>query len=78
MLKFIVKRLALGILTIFFVVTLVFFMIHSIPGSPFSSQSNLPESIRNNVISKYNLDKPLYEQLLTYFDNIAHGDFECL
>ena len=74
MLKFIIKRSIWGIITIILVVTLVFFMIHAIPGSPFSSQSNLPENIKNNVLNKYNLDKPLPEQLLSYFNNMIHGD----
>lgn len=74
MIKFVIKRLIGGIITIILVIILVFFMIHSIPGSPFTSQVNLPENIKQNVINKYGLDKPLHQQLIAYFDNILHGD----
>ena len=74
MIKFIIKRLILGLFTIIIVAIIVFFMIHIIPGTPLSSRANLPDNIKQNIINKYGLDKSLNEQISVYFYNILHGD----
>ena len=37
--KYILKRLAIGILTLFILATITFFLMHAIPGSPFGADN---------------------------------------
>lgn len=73
--KYILKRVLYMLITLFFVVTVTFFLMRSIPGDPLASMArNLPDQTRENYYTKYGLDKPLFEQYLTYLENLLHGD----
>ncbi|MDM5337057.1 ABC transporter permease [Fictibacillus enclensis] len=73
--KFILKRLLTMLLTIWVITTLTFVIMHTIPGDPFSSDSDvLPEEVLNNMRAKFNLDKPLPVQYLLYLKNLASFD----
>ena len=73
--KYILKRVLYMLITLFFVVTVTFFLMRSIPGDPLASMArNLPDQTRENYYAKYGLDKPLFEQYLTYLENLLHGD----
>ena len=73
--KYALKRLILMIVTILVVVTATFFMMKSIPGDPLASMArSLPEQTRANYYAKYGLDKPLFEQYLTYLKNLVKLD----
>lgn len=74
MLKFILKRLGMGLVTLWAIITITFLIMHNIPGDPFASEGKMTESVYNNLMAHYNLDKPLGEQYLIYLDNIAHFD----
>lgn len=76
MLRYIIKRIAYMLLTLFIIITATFFMIHSIPGDPLSYMAkNLPEQTRANFYAKYGLDKPKSEQYLIFMKNlITKGD----
>lgn len=74
--KCILKRLAIGILTLFILATLTFFLMHAIPGSPFGADNkNLTAEQYEAMEAKYNLDKPLLQQYGTYMINVLHMDF---
>lgn len=74
--KYILKRLLVGLVTLFALVTITFFLMHIIPGSPFSGEmSKLPADTKQILIQSYQLDKPLFVQYLTYLGNILRGDF---
>jgi oligopeptide transport system permease protein len=76
MFKYVIKRLLLGIVTLFALVTITFFLMHIIPGSPFSGEmSKLPAETKQILISSYQLDKPIFVQYLTYLQNLMRGDF---
>lgn len=74
MAKYILKRIGLSLITIFVLITIVFFLVRLMPGGPFSSEKMTPE-IEAVMEAYYGLDKPLYIQYLTYLGNILHGDF---
>ena len=76
MLRYILGRL-IGLLIVFILVTIVaFVLMHSIPGGPFDeAQMPLPPAAKANILRKYGLDKPLYEQYLRYMGNALRGDF---
>ena len=74
--KYIVKRLAIGILTLFILATITFFLMHAIPGSPFGADNkSLTAEQYAAMEAKYNLDKPLLQQYGTYMVNLLHMDF---
>ncbi|MHC0035432.1 ABC transporter permease [Pseudoneobacillus sp. C159] len=75
MLKFIVKRILMAIVTIWATVTITFIIMHSIPGDPFAREGTMPEAVYQNLRSFYNLDEPLHVQYLLYLKQIAQFDF---
>lgn len=75
MLKYIAKRLGMAILTIFVVATLTFFVMNMVPGGPFMSEKAVSPQAQAALEAKYGLDKPLFEQYLTYMSDALHGDF---
>lgn len=75
MLRYILKRLLIMIVTLWIIVTLTFVLMVSIPGSPFNSESSSNEVVQANLERHYNLDKPYYVQYLLYIKSIATFDF---
>lgn len=72
---YVVRRIVSMIVTLFFVITLTFVMMHSIPGNPFTGEKKLPPAIEKALMEKYNLDKPLSQQYVDYVSGVAKGDF---
>ncbi|TCU65797.1 oligopeptide transport system permease protein [Tissierella praeacuta] len=74
--KYIMKRIGYMLLTLWIVVTITFFLMHSIPGDPLAHMAkNLPEQIKLNYYQKYGLDKPVIVQYGTFMKNlITKGD----
>lgn len=72
---YVVRRIVSMIITLFFVITLTFVMMHSIPGNPFTGEKKLPPAIEKALMEKYNLDKPLSQQYVDYVSGVAKGDF---
>ena len=77
MVKYILKRLLAGILTIIVLITIAFFLMHAMPGSPFSQeeQKKLTEEGLARLNAKYGLDKPVWEQYVTYWKGLLKFDF---
>ena len=73
-LKFLIKRIAMGLVTLWLVITITFFLIHMLPGDPFQSEKAIPPKVKENLMAKYHLDRPLGEQYVEYLQNIAKGD----
>ena len=75
MLRYTIKRLIQGVITVWFIASATFLAMHSIPGDPLTSDKAVSEEIRKNLEAKYGLDKPLGEQYVIYLANMLHGDF---
>lgn len=74
--KYIFKRLVIGVITLFALATITFFLMHIIPGSPFAGEmSKLPAAVKEMLIESYGLDKPIWEQFIDYLGNAMTGDF---
>ena len=73
MLFYILKRLAAAVATILLIMTITFFLMNTIPGSPFLTEKSTPQQIEL-ANKKYGLDKPLIVQLKNYIVNYLHGD----
>lgn len=76
MIKYSIKRLLMGCLTLFILATITFFGVHSMPGDPFAKDNRAmsPEAYAA-LEKKYGLDKPLGEQYIIYLTNAIQGDF---
>lgn len=76
MLKYILKRLIAGIVTIIVLITAAFFMMHAMPGSPFnpSEEKNVPPEVLERLAASYGLDRPVGEQYIDYWKQLLHGN----
>ncbi|CAM3613481.1 dipeptide ABC transporter permease DppB [Aeromicrobium ponti] len=72
---YIIKRLFAMIVTLWFIITLTFFLMHSIPGSPFNEERNTSEAVQRNLEKFYHLDEPLYVQYGMYLKSVVTFDF---
>jgi peptide/nickel transport system permease protein len=75
-LRFLVRRIVLTIPVLLGVATLVFSLIHLIPGDPVQSMLGdgaSPESV-NELRSRLGLDRPLYVQYMSFLNGVAHGN----
>ena len=76
MLFYILKRVLLALLTIWIVITVTFFVMHSVPGGPFVGEKAISKEAQAALEAKYGLDKPLFEQYTTYLrDILTRFDF---
>ena len=76
MLKYILKRLLAGVLTMVVLITVAFFMMHAMPGGPFSpsEEKNVPKQVLERIAASYGLDQPVWKQYLNYWKNLLNGD----
>ncbi len=74
MLKYIVKRTFTGLITLWLVITITFFLLHKLPVDPFESEKAIPPQIKASLMQKYDLDKPLSTQYFKYLKNMSKGD----
>lgn len=74
MYSYILKKIASSVITLFIVITIVFFMLRAIPGGPFTREKPLPEATRERLEEAYGLNKPLVMQYFVYLGNLAKGD----
>ena len=70
-LKYILKRIAMAILTIWIVITVTFFVMRAVPGGPFLSEKAVSEAAQKALEAKYGMDKPLMVQYFTYLKDIV-------
>ena len=64
--KYVIGRILSAILTIILIATVTFFMMHAIPGGPFTREKPVPASILRVLEAKYKLDDPLIKQYADY------------
>ena len=74
MIRFIAKRIVGLLVILYCVVTITFFLIRLMPGGPFDRERKLPEHIEKQLLAKYKLDGPLFEQYVNYLGDLLHGD----
>lgn len=77
MIRYIIKRVFAGLLTIFVLITVTFFLMHAVPGSPFNPGENkeVPQEVLDRLQEMYGLNKPVGEQFLLYLKNLSQGNF---
>ena len=70
-LRYILKRILLAIFTVWVVITITFFVMHAVPGGPFVGEKATTKAVQAAMEAKYGLDKPVYQQYLTYLKDIV-------
>lgn len=74
MARYIIKRVAMGILSVFVVATLTFFLMNLVPGGPFVAEKSISKEAQAALAAKYGLDKPIMERYATYMTDFIKGD----
>lgn len=74
MLRYVLKRIFYGIVTLLTVMTITFFLMYLIPGGPFLSEKAKSEATMAALEEKYGLDKPVPVQYVNYLKNVLKGD----
>lgn len=76
MIGYILRRI-LGLIIVILLASMVtFILMHAVPGGPFDElKMPLPEEVKAQILKKYGLDKPIWEQYLNYIWRALHGDF---
>ncbi|EQD65811.1 oligopeptide permease ABC transporter membrane protein, partial [mine drainage metagenome] len=59
MIRFLLRRLAWAIPTLWVIVTLSFFMLRAAPGGPFTEARRLPPQVMANLERMYHLNEPV-------------------
>src|SRR5829696_1745904 len=73
MTRYVAKRVAYMLVTLFVIASITFFISKLLPGTPFADDKLTPQ-IRAQLFAKYGLDEPLYVQYAKYMVNLAQGD----
>jgi oligopeptide transport system permease protein len=75
MIRLILSRIGQGVLTLFILVTLTFFLVRAMPGSPYTEDKKIPPHALKRMKEYTGLDKPMMVQYLTYIKNlVVHQD----
>lgn len=77
MVAFIIRRLLWFIPVLWFVATITFVLMHSVPGGPWDvlgGDRQLPEPVVRALNEKYGLDKPLPQQYVLFLQRAIQGD----
>lgn len=74
MFRYTLRRTGYMLITLWVIITLTFFMMHLLPGDPFSDIEKMTPEVRAKLMAKYGLDQPLPMQYLKYLGNIVQGD----
>lgn len=75
MLRYLLKRLGYIVISLFFIITITFFLMQLAPGGPFASERKLPPKIEEQMNEIYGLNDPIHVQYFDYLTRIAKWDF---
>jgi oligopeptide transport system permease protein len=73
MTRYVAKRVAYMLVTLFVIASITFFISKLLPGTPFADDKLTPQ-VRAQLFAKYGLDEPLMVQYVKYMLNVARGD----
>ena len=74
MLRFILKRLWNGGLTLAALITLTFFVMRLAPGGPFSKNRKISPDVQANIEAAFHLDEPVWKQFGRFVWGLLHLD----
>ncbi|OYT15540.1 MAG: peptide ABC transporter permease [Bacteroidetes bacterium 4572_77] len=68
--KFLFNRIVTMFVTLFLIITITFFLMHAIPGGPFTREKPLPPAVIEALNEKYHLNDPLWKQYIDYVKGV--------
>ncbi|MFB6366851.1 ABC transporter permease [Paenibacillus elgii] len=75
MAPYLLKRFVSMLVTLWLIVTITFFLMHTIPGSPFDRDGKEANpAVVQNMMAFYHLDKPVYVQYALYLKSLLTLD----
>ncbi|MDO5716996.1 MAG: ABC transporter permease [Tissierellia bacterium] len=74
MTRYIIRRVILMVITLFLIISVSFFFMHSMPGS-FVNDPKLPADVRKAMEDKYHLNDPMIVQYGYFIKDFLRGDF---
>jgi oligopeptide transport system permease protein len=74
MVAYLLRRLAALGVVLFCVISATFFLMRFSPGSPFDAERKLSPAIEKQLMAKYQLDGPLWQQYRDYLRDLLRGD----
>jgi oligopeptide transport system permease protein len=74
MAHYLFKKISILCLSLFAITTLTFFLMHAIPGDPFTDEQAIPEEIMKAMYRHYGLDEPYYVQYGKYLKGVLTWD----
>lgn len=75
MIRYVIKRIGLAIVTLIIISAITFFAMNAIPGGPFNQEKALSAAVIEVLNERYNLNEPVYIQYFEYMKNMVQGDF---
>ncbi len=75
MFRYLLKRLVYIFISLFFIITLTFFLMKAAPGGPFASERKLPPKLEEQMNEAYGLNEPIHVQYVDYLISVAKWDF---
>ncbi len=72
---FLGRRLLIMVPTLWAIATLAFLLVRAAPGGPFQAERDIPPEVKEQLMRKYGLDRPLGEQYLRFLTHAARLDF---
>lgn len=74
--RFIAARLAHAAIVVVLVTMIAFMLLRLAPGDPFSfNDATISPSVQARLRASFGYDRPVAEQFVRYFSNVARGDF---
>lgn len=74
MTRYLIKKAIILLLSLFIVASLTFFLMHAIPGDPFTQEQAIPEEILNALYKHYGLDQSWQVQYVRYLKGLVTCD----
>lgn len=76
LLKVVANRVGSALITLFTLATVTFALMRAVPGDPLLQTKEIPAETKANLMARYGLDKPIWEQYLIQMKHIfLEGDF---
>ena len=75
--RFLIRRVGTLIVNFWIVATLTFLMFRLLPGDPTAILLDplMDAEVREAILQRFGLDRPLHEQYILYLNNLVHADF---
>ncbi len=74
MFKFFISRLIQTVIILLTLLSIMFFTLRLLPGSPFDSETAISSEVRAHLNSRYHLDQPLIDQYFLYLRSLGKGE----